>query len=98
MINKWVLIPVKGANKNGIAFHTCCSVFLPERNKIVLNKPLEAIDDNTNKRVFKNQQLLLIYFSLKNNKIQNEGVYFFGGKNGTYFSNELSILLIGNKH
>ena len=51
MINKWVNIPVKGASKNGIAFHTCCSVFLAERTKIILNKPLESLNDDSSKKV-----------------------------------------------
>ena len=49
MINKWASIPVKGSSKNGIAFHACCSVFQPERFKIVLFKPLESLDENLKK-------------------------------------------------
>ena len=45
------MMPVKGANKTGLAFHACCSVFLPERTKIIINKPLESFEDLSKKTV-----------------------------------------------
>ena len=45
------MMPVKGANKAGLAFHACCSVFLPERTKIIINKPLESFEDLSKKTV-----------------------------------------------
>lgn len=51
MINKWTIINVKSANKLGVAFHSGCSIFLQERSKIVLNKPLEVVDENSKKLV-----------------------------------------------
>ena len=54
------MTPVKGANKAGIAFHACCSVFLPERTKIIINKPLESFEDLSKKTVYLIAKLFFI--------------------------------------